>query len=96
MFDPREKLIAMNEARGLFPKPPHLATLYRWIKSGAHGVRLETVVVGRTRYTTAEAIQRFIAGQNGPPPIVLTASERKRLAAQAASILEMRGYRRAK
>jgi hypothetical protein len=34
-------------------------TLYRWSTAGLRGVILETVQVGNTRSTTAEALQRF-------------------------------------
>ncbi len=39
------------------------ATLWRWIRQGCHGVRLEVVVVGGVRYTTAAAFGAFIRGQ---------------------------------
>src|SRR5262245_3303859 len=36
-----------------------VATLYRWSSRGLRGVMLETIQVGGTRCTSAEALQRF-------------------------------------
>jgi hypothetical protein len=35
-------------------------TIWRWAAKGLKGVRLETVCVGGQRYTTREAVQRFL------------------------------------
>lgn len=42
-----------------------IATVWRWATNGIGGVRLESFRIGRKRFTTAEAFQRFIAKQNG-------------------------------
>ena len=57
----RERPISFNEAAKYLPRGyrPHLSTWWRWHKHGIKGVRLETVVLGGRRYTTAEAVQRF-------------------------------------
>jgi hypothetical protein len=36
-----------------------VATLYRWAQTGIRGIRLETIMVGGTRCTSTEALQRF-------------------------------------
>ncbi|MEQ8763208.1 MAG: DUF1580 domain-containing protein [Planctomycetota bacterium] len=41
-------------------KRPHLATVYRWTTRGLQGIVLESVQIGGKRYTSLEAIQRFI------------------------------------
>lgn len=38
----------------------HPATIYRWVSRGIRGVRLETVRIGGGRYTSIEALHRFI------------------------------------
>ena len=38
----------------------HPSTIQRWRLRGARGVKLETLLVGGTRYTSAEALSRFI------------------------------------
>lgn len=37
------------------------STIWRWYRKGVAGVRLETICIGRARYTSAEALQRFFA-----------------------------------
>ncbi len=50
-----------TEAAKVFPGRPNASTIWRWHRSGVRGgIRLETVVVGSRRYTSREAIQRFI------------------------------------
>lgn len=55
-----EKLVTMTEAAKLLPRRPHTSTLWRWWRVGVRGCRLETVVCGGVRYTTREAMARFI------------------------------------
>lgn len=38
----------------------HYSTVYRWVTKGARGRRLESLLVGGVRYTTIEAIGRFL------------------------------------
>ena len=47
----------------------HISAIYRWLKRGVRGVRLESVTLGGTTYTSKEALQRFAEGlsQTGPP-----------------------------
>jgi hypothetical protein len=40
-------------------KPYHLSAVYRWMKVGLSGVKLETVFYGGIRYTSKEAVSRF-------------------------------------
>jgi hypothetical protein len=39
---------------------PNISTLHRWATRGVRGVVLETVAVGHVRYTSVEAVQRFM------------------------------------
>lgn len=39
------------------------ATLYRWIRHGSHGVRLEAVKAGRKWLTTEAAFNRFLTAR---------------------------------
>ena len=60
-----ETLVKVPDSPQLFPgQPPHISTVWRWISKGVDGVTLESVRVGGLRYTTKEAISRFIAAQN--------------------------------
>jgi hypothetical protein len=56
-----ETLIPLADAAELLPVRPSLSTLSRWRREGFRGVKLETVVVGRRRCTSLEALERFIA-----------------------------------
>jgi hypothetical protein len=49
---------------------PHVATLHRWAIRGARGIKLEVVYVGHTRYTSVEALVRFMSAspQQSQPP----------------------------
>ncbi len=55
-----EELLTLEQARRLFPRPPHPSTLWRWVLEGVRGAKLETLVAGGRRYTSREAIGRFV------------------------------------
>jgi hypothetical protein len=90
-----EQLIPFTQAREAFPggKRLSLATIHRWRLNGVRGTRLETILIGGSRYTSAEAIQRFIANQNPPesPEPAITGAQRRTMAETANRILEEAG-----
>lgn len=90
-----EAILKLNDARTAFPgdKRLSLATLHRWRLNGIRGVRLETILIGGMRYTSREAIARFIAAQNaeGASDFVITPAQRKRLAEAAQEALTRAG-----
>ncbi|MGZ0172893.1 MAG: DUF1580 domain-containing protein [Planctomycetales bacterium] len=60
-----EELLTLTQAARRY-RPPDArplapSTIWRWHKKGISGVRLETVCMGGTRYTSAEALQRYFA-----------------------------------
>ena len=55
-----EELLSPAEAARLIPKRRVPSTIWRWYRHGVRGVQLETVVIGGRRYTSREALQRFI------------------------------------
>ena len=62
-----EKLITLQTACDILRKRQpedasrlHVATVYRWASKGIRGQRLETEHHGSKRFTSAEAIERFI------------------------------------
>ena len=58
----------------------HLSTLYRWVRRGVGGVKLEAVKVGRGLVTSREALQRFAERRSGHEASGSSpASERARL-----------------
>jgi len=56
-----EQLISMQEARTRLPGHPDLSTLFRWRQKGVRGVRLDTIVCGGRRFTSVEALERFVS-----------------------------------
>ena len=50
---------AARRARPKGSSPAAPSTIWRWHSKGIAGVRLETLCLGGTRYTSAEALQRF-------------------------------------
>lgn len=76
-----EELLTLRQAVTAFPgkKRLSIATMFRWINApGVRGAVLETVCVGRTRYTSREAIERFIKAQNEPAETSATVSQSQR------------------
>jgi hypothetical protein len=91
-----ETLITFSDARTAFPgdKRLSLATLHRWRLNGVRGVKLETVLIGGLRYTSREAIDRFIQAQNADDAPVspgITPAQRRRQALAAQLALQEAG-----
>jgi uncharacterized protein DUF1580 len=55
-----ETVIALEAVGKHLPHKISKRTAWRWAFSGLAGVQLESMVVGRRRYTSTEAIDRFI------------------------------------
>ena len=94
MIDPStEFLIHFQQAGRAVPSNPSLCALHRWRLSGVRGVKLETLLIGGKRFTSTEAIARFIAAQNRDesPTQTLTASQRRTQAETANRVLQEAG-----
>ena len=61
-----EQLIAVNKAHAYIPGRPHRSTVWRWLLRGVGGQKLETVIVGGRRFTSREAIERFVSRRTAP------------------------------
>ena len=91
-----EQPISITQAARLIPGRPNVSTIWRWIQNGVRGEKLGTVAVGGRRFTTAEAIARFIAATtakaNGEPsPPAPTAKQRRRAISSAQKALAEAG-----
>ena len=65
-----ETIITLGEAcRAVPPHGVSTATMARWIQRGVRGAKLATVIIGGRRYTSREAIARFVAAQNVLSPV---------------------------
>ena len=94
-----ETLVQFSDARSAFPgidRRLSLATLHRWRLNGVRGVKLETILIGGLRYTSREAISRFIASQNSDdaPAPSITPSQRRRQSEAAQQELRRMGVAR--
>ena len=67
-IDQSEDLVAWRHAAESIPGAPHISTLHRWRLRGVRGHRLESILVGGSRYTSRQAIARFIDACNAPAP----------------------------
>jgi hypothetical protein len=59
-----DQTILLKLAGSWIPGRPSVPTLFRWSLRGVRGVRLETWLVGGRRFTSRDAIARFIAAIN--------------------------------
>lgn len=75
-----EPVMTLAEAAGWlerrFGRRPNVASVWRWTTKGIKGVRLDTIALGRFRYTTESALERFVAetsrlgaGSDGVPGV---------------------------
>ena len=106
-----ETIVSLTEAAQRLPsrragKRVNVSTLWRWATSGSKGIRLETVRIGASRYTSMEAIQRFSDAlsrraetqtdspsffDSSPLGRARSAPQRQRASENADRILESRG-----
>lgn len=49
----------------------HYSTVYRWMTKGVRGRKLESLLIGGVRYTTLEALARFLKLTPQKPAAVL-------------------------
>jgi len=77
-----EQLLSINGATKSLHGRPHISTVWRWIQRGVRGVKLETVLIGGRRYTSNEALERFVsrttAAAAGEPAPTRTPTQRQR------------------
>lgn len=53
--------LTLNDAAKLLPRRPAFSTVWRWCTVGVAGVRLQTIHIGRQRFTSREALREFFA-----------------------------------
>lgn len=68
----REQTIPLSDVPNHLPrrrgKKVHYSTVYRWVTKGSRGRVLDSVRVGGVRYTSIEALERFLQS-NGSGPL---------------------------
>ena len=64
----KEQAITLSDVPNHIPKrrgkKVHYSTVYRWVTKGSRGRILESVLVGGVRFTTIEAIERFLNSES--------------------------------
>jgi hypothetical protein len=93
-----ENLITFKEVTQHLPKRPngrrlHVSCIYRWSSKGINGVKLETIRIGGTTYTSLEALQRFADARtqnNGSNTPRRTFTSRSRQAQAQAAACQVR------
>ena len=80
MIDTRsEQLFLPPEAAKHTPGRVHVSTIIRWMLTGvAGGLKLESITVGGRRYTSREAIDRFVERCTNPADDTSSRSTRQR------------------
>ena len=63
-----EDVLAINDVPATLPNRPHVATIWRWVKRGSRGVKVETVCMGGRRYTSKAALSLCSKIPLEPPP----------------------------
>lgn len=93
-----EELLCFADAAKRLPngkagKPVHIATIHRWAARPIQGAKLESLRIGGVRYTSVEALARFIEACNseGTEPTTRTITRRKRDHDKATRDLEAAG-----
>lgn len=67
-----------------------ISTIWRWVRAGVRGHKLESWHIGALRYTSVEAIERFFEATNSSPGTPSpTKSAKQREAAHLAAEQEL-------
>lgn len=90
-----ETFLTLQQAAKRLPGRRHISSVFRYAHKGVRGIRLETIVVGGRRYTSVEALDRFIiattAAADGKPAPARTAKHRQRAVEAAERELDRAG-----
>jgi hypothetical protein len=87
-----EYALTLAQAAREIPGRPHVGTVVRWAARGIKGFKLETVVVGGRRFTSREAISRFVERLNTQVRLD-SPKERAQQISRAAEHLDWRGIK---
>ena len=60
----KERLVPVQKAGGEFPYQVGRKAVHRYVFTGIRGVQLATVLIGHRRFTSIEAIERFLRETN--------------------------------
>jgi hypothetical protein len=91
-----ETLLTFAEFAASLPNRPNISTVHRWRLRGCRGVKLESIMLGGTRFTSQEAGQRFFnkitaVADGTAQPEARTSTQRERAISRAEAELEAAG-----
>jgi hypothetical protein len=84
-----EQVIRIGEAPRYIPGRPHIASVYRWLSRSTNP--LETLMVGGRRFTSVEALYRFIERCNPSATLPTPMAGRERQIERAEAELTRAG-----
>ena len=90
-----EEIVPLADAPAKYPYGrPHRATVYRHSLNGVRGVRLETILIGGRRFTSTEAVHRFVRQLNdrGQSSAKVTSEVRRRQLECIDAELDAKGF----
>jgi hypothetical protein len=77
-----EEIITLKQAGRMFPGRTgsglDVSTVWRWVLNGRRGRKLESILIGGQRYTSRQAVLRFLAALNETTPCGETSAARQR------------------
>jgi hypothetical protein len=85
-----EDLKSFCEATRIVGKKIHVSTLHRWADRGVRGRKLESIFIGGRRFTSLEAIERFltpVAEVDSTNNSLRGPSQRRRAISEAEAVL---------
>lgn len=84
-----DTLLTFPQAAEYLPGRPNIGSLHRWRLKGVRGVRLETCLIGGSRYTSVEALQHFLdrttAARDASPSRIGSANSTRQLSDAVAA-----------
>ena len=87
-----EEPIPITLAPSHIPGRPALSTIWRWLQVGVRGRKLESGMIGGRRWTSRQAIQRFLASDDAQEqPVSVSLSQRRKQSTAASKALRDRG-----
>jgi hypothetical protein len=91
-----EELVPLTNVATMVPPRPNgkrmaVTTAWRWATVGVRGHKIEVVRIGGSKYTSREALGRFLKAINSPDQKPAMRKTRKRRIAAAERVLDKAG-----
>jgi hypothetical protein len=80
-----EEIFLLSKGTIHLKSRPSPSTLWRWALRGVRGIVLESIVIGGRRYTSREAVDRFMSRLNESEPVPAPSETKLRAKQKAAA-----------